>query len=78
LKTEKGGKKYPFLWLHIQAPPSEFDVNYLPSKRKLVFHKEEMLLKTVDDLLTSSGIVPKDRQALLTHAHTQRKLTGIH
>ncbi len=64
------GKKYPFVFLHINAPPHEMDrtlslflhsfiaENFTPNKRCVKFHNEDMLLKLMDELLNSHLPLP--------------------
>ncbi|KAI8095388.1 hypothetical protein BDF21DRAFT_5333 [Thamnidium elegans] len=49
--TENTSKKTPFIYIDIQLPPNEFDVNIEPNKTTILFHNKELVFNLVQNIL---------------------------
>ncbi|GAA5801706.1 hypothetical protein HPULCUR_007157 [Helicostylum pulchrum] len=49
--TENTSKKTPFIYIDIQLPPNEFDVNIEPNKTTVLFHNKELVFNLVKNIL---------------------------
>ncbi|KAG1031395.1 hypothetical protein G6F26_000033 [Rhizopus arrhizus] len=44
-------KKTPFIYIHIQLSPDEFDVNVEPNKTTILFHNKQRIINLIESLL---------------------------
>jgi DNA mismatch repair ATPase MutL len=49
--NDASSKKTPFIYIDIQMPPDEYDVNVEPNKTTILFHNKQRVINLVDKIL---------------------------